>query len=413
MKLAVLTNILTPYRIPLFEAMQKRVDDFAVFLMAEREENRQWNLKDHRFKTSLLPGVHVRPPGYPVSIHWNYGVIPALRRFNPDVVLSGGFSPANMAALVYCKLFRKKFVGWGELMLRDGGALMIRRMVRRWMIGRSDGAIASTSEARDVFIHYGLEKNQVLTSVMPIDVGHFYQATERFKNNPECPALREKYAVRREAGSGRQEDRLGPILLSVGRITEIKGYRELFNIYERLLEARPDLSLLIVGDGPDRRAYERLAWEKGWSNVHFIGFVQAEELPRFLAISDIFLFHTLYDPFGAVLSEAMAAELPAVSSIHAAATRDLLEEGVTGYCIDPRNTESSAAAVLKVLEKTPEERREMGRAAFERVKQFDIGTSAEAMIRFMESLLHSGAGMGEPIVTRNRRVRGPWLKNQL
>lgn len=411
MKLAVLTNILTPYRIPLFEAMQKRVDDFAVFLMAEREENRQWNLKNHRFKTRLLPGVHVRPPGYPVSFHLNFGVIRALRRANPDVVLSGGFAPANVAAFFYCKLFRKKFVGWGELALRDGGnTSVIRKRIRRWLIRGADGSIASSSEARDVFLSHGAQDDRLLTAVMPIDLNHFHERTERFKDMPECRFLREKYAPKKETGDGGNP--LGPILLSVGRVTRTKGYRELFKIYERVLEARPDVSLLVVGDGPDRPACERRARENGWSNVHFTGFVQADELPKYLAISDVFLFHSLYDPFGAVLSEAMAAELPVVSSIHAAATRDLVEEGVTGYRIEPEKTESSAAAVLKALSLTPEKRRAMGRAALARVRQFDIGTSAEAMIRFMESLLHSGAGMEKPVVARNRRVRGPWLKNR-
>lgn len=402
MKLAVLTNILTPYRIPLFEAMRKRVDDFAVFLMAEREENRQWNLKDHRFKTHLLPGVHVRPPGYPVSLHWNYGVIRALRRMNPDIVLSGGFAPANLAAFFYCALFRKRFVSWGELKLNDGAEnRIIQGRLRRWIIGRSDAAIASTSEAKEVFLRYGAREDHVLTTIMPIEVEHFHQKTASFRNGAEYAALRQKY----HGGAG-------PLLLSVGRVVRMKGYPELFDIYRQIVKIRPDVSLLVVGDGPDRSTYERQVRQERWPNVHFTGFVQADELPRFLAVADVFVFPTLYDTFGAVLSEAMAAELPAVSSIHAAATRDLVEEGVTGYRIDPKETELSAAAVLKALSLTPEERRAMGQAAYARVKRFDIDASAEAMVKFMKSLFHSGTGRRAPVLMRNPRVRGPWIKNQ-
>ena len=49
MNLAVITNILTPYRVPLFEAIGKRVDRLHVLLMAEREENREWMVAKRRF----------------------------------------------------------------------------------------------------------------------------------------------------------------------------------------------------------------------------------------------------------------------------------------------------------------------------------------------------------------------------
>jgi glycosyltransferase involved in cell wall biosynthesis len=116
--------------------------------------------------------------------------------------------------------------------------------------------------------------------------------------------------------------------------------------------------------------------------VHFVGFVQADELCRFLGISDVFVFHTLHDPFGAVVSEAMAAELPVISSIYAAATQDLVENDVTGYSIDPRDTESAAATVLKVLEMPQDKRSILVKAAFDRVQQHDFSHAADEMMDF-------------------------------
>lgn len=376
MRLTILTNILTPYRIPLFEALQRRVDDFTVLLMAEREENRDWKLSPHRFKTEVLPGFHFRLPGDPVSLHLNHGVIRALRRLNPDVILSGGFSPANLSAALYCRLFGKKFIGWGELTLREPMRLSaVQRTIRRWMTTRSAGSIASSSEAASFFIHYGAKPQTILKRVTPFDVHAFYDRAEAFRRGPAFLSAREKYSQ--------------PILLSVGRITSIKGYSELFNIYQHILEARPEASLLIVGDGPERARYEKIARERGWRNVHFLGFVQETELPQYLAISDLFIFHTLYDPFGLVLGEAMAAKLPVVSSIHAAATHDLIEEGVTGFRIDPREAAAAAKTILEVLRKSPDERASLAAAAYARIEECDIEQSAEAIIHFMESFFES------------------------
>ena len=374
MKLVVLTNILAPYRIPLFKAIQRRVDDFSVLLMAAREENRQWQLGAVPFKTGLLPGFHLKPNGHDVSLHINYGVLRALRKLDPDIVISGGFGPANLSALLYCKLFRRKFIGWGHLTLTDGAdASLMRRAVRRWLIGRCDGAIAESSDARDAFMHYGATYDRVLTCTMPLDVRRIHEKTDAFRNSTRYGELRAKYP--------------GPVVLSIGQAIPRKGYRELFQIYERMVALRPDVSLLVIGDGPERARYERLVMERGWRRVHFIGFVQSDELHQYLAIADVFVFHTLYDPFGLVLSEAMAAELPAVSSIYASATRDLIEDGATGFRIDPKEIAISATMILKVLEMKPEERTAMVLAAYTKVQQSDAEASGETIVRFVQSLV--------------------------
>jgi hypothetical protein len=119
MNLAVVTNILTPYRVPLFEAIGKRVDRLHVLLMAEREENREWTFDAVAFQHEVLPGFHVKLPGAEVSLHVNHGVMRALRRLNPDVVLSGGYAPANLTAWLFCRLHQRPFVGWGELSMQD------------------------------------------------------------------------------------------------------------------------------------------------------------------------------------------------------------------------------------------------------------------------------------------------------
>ena len=373
MNLAVVTNILTPYRIPLFEAIGKRVDRMQVLLMAEREENRDWTLAPATFQHEVLPGFHAKLPGAEVSMHVNHGVMRALRRMNPDVVLSGGYAPANLTAWLYCRLHRRLFLGWGELSLHDvERTSALKRALRRVMTTWSDGSIASSSEAREVFIHFGALPERVLMSPMPIDVERFHEGAQRWRDSDWLQTERRRYP--------------GPILLSVGRLTERKGYRELFAIYAAILKRRPDVSLFIVGDGPERAEHEAYVQAKRWTTVQFFGFQQAPELIKLLALADVFVFHTLFDPFGAVLCEAMAAALPVVSSIHAAATRDLVDDGVTGFRIDPRNAERSAEAVLQVLAMTSPDRAVLGRAAYDRVRLHDVDTTADHMVDFLKSL---------------------------
>jgi glycosyltransferase involved in cell wall biosynthesis len=369
-KLAVLTNILTPYRLPLFAALSTHVGRVRVFVMAAHEENRAWELPPAAFEWELLPGWHLRLPATVVSLHLNRGVGRALRRFDPDVVLSGGFAPANVAAWLYCRRRGRPFINWGELSQDDVTGLSgWRRTLRRMLIAGADGAIASSSGARSVFLHYGARPQQVLTAVMPIDVEQFHTRAR----------------AARATGSDGHSGYSGPVLMSVGRLVDHKGWRELFAIYGEILGSHPHATLLIAGDGPRRSAYEAEARGHGWCNVRFLGFQQAGELARSLALVDVFIFPSLSDPFGAVLAEAMAAELPVVSSIHAGATLDLVDDGVTGFRIEPRDAAAAAAVVRKVLALSAAERAALGARAYLRVKQFDIGPTAEAMAAFLTS----------------------------
>lgn len=383
MRLAIITNILTPYRVPLFSSLNKRVDEFRVFLMASEEGTRQWRVAQADFGYEILSGVHVRSKAQRPPLHINYGTSVRLRRFRPDIVVSGGFTLANLEALLYCRVARSRYVVWGEVSASYRGAnAYVRDVLRRYIVRRASGYIASSSETADVFVSYGAAREKVLVSLLAIDV-------ERFRSGADEARKGGAAGLRRGFGWSR------PVLLSVSRLLPGKGYREMLAVYEKVLAESPSASLVIVGDGPERERLEAVAHARGWSNVFFVGYVQSEELPQYLAAADVFVFPTLDDRFGAVLPEAMAAGVPVVSSVYAAATRDLITDGVTGFAMDPRDVAGSAAVVGRALRMTEEQRKRMRSAAQEKVAQCGVESSAEAMVAYLESLMRGHRGLRE------------------
>lgn len=378
MNLAIVTNILTPYRIPLFEAISRQVDRLSVLLMAETEENRDWILEAYRFDADVLPGFHLPIRGRETAVHMNYGVTERLRRLNPDLVLSGGFAPANWGALLYCAKHRKPYLAWGELALRScAGGSRLRHGLRRLICGLSSGAIASSSEAKHVFMHYGIDEKDILLAPMPIDVDYVNSKVAACRAHPGFRDVKSRYP--------------GPVLLSVARLIDAKGYPQLFDMYAEIVKTRPETTLLVVGDGPERERYVNHIAARGWGNLHLVGHVQWRDLMTYYAIADIVVFPSLADTFGAVIAEGMAAELPVISSIHAAATEDLIEEGKTGFVIDPLDISGSIQTILKVLAMPEEELRRVGREAFLRARNIGIEGSARRMIEFFHSKVKPGA----------------------
>jgi phosphatidyl-myo-inositol alpha-mannosyltransferase len=124
--------------------------------------------------------------------------------------------------------------------------------------------------------------------------------------------------VARFAGAEPFEDLLAderPSLLFVGRLERRKGLEPLVRAFTLLKAERPDLRLLVVGDGPERERCQALLPPRLSSDVVFLGRVDQEDLPRYYASCDLYVSPALGgESFGIVLLEAMAAGAPIVAS---------------------------------------------------------------------------------------------------
>lgn len=373
MRLAVVTNILAPYRIPLFEEMARRCDAFQVILLAERHANRDWIAPTASFETHTLPGLTIGRGGSVDPVHLNVGTFGALRRFRPDVVLGGGFTFAHLSALTYCRTHGRPYVSWGELTLtHESESLALRRWARHAMVRASGGWIASSSESRDAFVHYGADAARVLVSLMPVRNARFRLDAERARQSGECARIRARHR--------------GPLLFAAGRLVDAKGWPELLGVLVQVQRDVPGCELVIAGDGPQRAAYQAMAQALGLTNVLFIGPRQPEELAAWYAAADVFVFPTLRDTFGAVLVEAIACGAPVVASRYAAATRDLISDGVSGFTIDPRDAGSFAETLSRVLRLPEPARRELAARASSKLPADDGAAAAEDMVNYSRRL---------------------------
>ena len=93
--------------------------------------------------------------------------------------------------------------------------------------------------------------------------------------------------------------------------------------------------------------------------IVFAGFRQQEELPRYYAAADIFVFPTRTDPWGLVLNEAMSCALPVIASAAAGAVDDLVKPGVNGFVHMPGDIDALAQHIETLLN-SPDMRQNMG-----------------------------------------------------
>ena len=139
------------------------------------------------------------------------------------------------------------------------------------------------------------------------------------------------------------------ILLFVGRLSDEKNVKMLLTALSIISYERRDVHLLLVGDGPQRKEYERLARYLGVDRqVTFAGFVPKEKTSTLFGAVDAFVFPSTTDTQGIVIMEAMAAGIPIIA-VDALGPGDIIEHEKTGLLTEDDPAEF-AQAIVRVLQ---------------------------------------------------------------
>ncbi|MCH8814168.1 MAG: glycosyltransferase family 4 protein [Chloroflexi bacterium] len=182
-------------------------------------------------------------------------------------------------------------------------------------------------------------------------------------------------------------------ILFVGRQEKRKGLPYLLEAYRQLKAEMPDTRLIIVGpDGGIRGACQRYVEQHQLKDVHFIGYVSDQDLPRYYRSADVFCApNTGHESFGIILLEAMAASKPIVAS-DISGFRDVLTHEKHGLLVPPKDA-SALAIALKTLLSDPDRRDEMARAGSDHARQFAWDEVSAKVLSHYERTLANGNGL--------------------
>jgi colanic acid/amylovoran biosynthesis glycosyltransferase len=161
-------------------------------------------------------------------------------------------------------------------------------------------------------------------------------------------------------------------LLCVGRLVPSKGQYILLAAISRLVKSHPNIRLRLVGDGPDREGLERaIAANDLGRYVTLEGSVNQDRIRTYYREADIFVLPSFAEGIPVVLMEAMAMEIPCVSTF-VAGIPELIRNEVDGILISPSDDRALAGAIKRLLEE-PDLRRRLGEAGRRRVmEKYDL-----------------------------------------
>ncbi len=405
MRVALSTNILAPYRVPVFRELAATPGwQLRVFTNAESEFVRAWRseagaLDVQRVASLSLPQRFGRgsAAAQTTTLHLPLGLFSALLRFAPDAIVSGELGPRSCIAAAASAALGVPLVLWAYPSRASAAAAgRVRQRLRRALLRRASAVIGMGQQAREALRALGADDARIFDAPNAHDADGIARALAGREPGALRAALRARCGARER------------IALVAGRLVPVKGIRELLRAWSaQPPELRAGWSLLFVGDGPEAlRVADASVLAQPGEILRLEG-AAFDAMPAIYAACDLLVFPTFGDTWGLVVNEAMACGLPVLCSRLAGACDELVSEGSggNGFCTDPREPSELARALREAL--GAPDLRARGARSRERIASFGPARMAEDMRRAIRSTLAPEALPSAPPAPRLARSDTP------
>lgn len=378
MKLLVITNIPTPYRIAFFNVLHTQLQTIdgtlKVLYCAKNEPDRHWeiNLQDQKFDYEILNGFHKSIKG--LHLHFNPIVLKKTNQFQPNYILYAGSwnMPTVMLSLLFNSFFYKKYkkVFWSEghdgSRLHDSGIVPV---IRKFIQNKFD-AFAVPNERSTSYLFQLLGLNKKPVAILPNTVDGDFFTKPTLWNVDNSNAIKSEYTIPHDS----------KIIIQVAQIEDRKGVIEIVSFWEKLSN-KENYHLVLVGEGSLKK--ELIQKTKSDATIHFLGNQTKEKVRDLLFASDIFLLLTKNDPNPLTLIEASFAKLPILTTKFAGNCNEIVvgNNGVVMNEINFDTFEKSFHTIKSLAEL------ENGSISYENVKtNFDIENVAIHFIKQLQNI---------------------------
>lgn len=287
-------------------------------------------------------GLQLRVPAFLELLKWlQENGFHKMQISTPGAVGVAGLMAAKLLQIETSSTYHTSFPEYVEDYTRD---ISLEALAWKYMIlfYHSVDEVVVPSRAIAKLLHArGLRNRKLLVLDRWVD-------TERFRPDKRAPDFWQRFG---DAGEGRVR------FVYVGRVGLEKNLDVLAAAFARLSPLHPEAQLVVVGDGPYRKALEqRLAGLP----VTFTGFLEGEDLAAAYASADVKLFPSTTDTWGNAPLEAQASGLPVVVS-DKGGPQELMLDGVTGHVVRGRDVDDLLRAMQDLMD--PATRTRFGRAA--------------------------------------------------
>jgi glycosyltransferase involved in cell wall biosynthesis len=327
-RVAVLTNMILPYRRPVFEALVADLSlELRIFLsnpLAQSDPAARHSLPlrysrgiNLRHKTLHPQRGVIQEEGLPLPLSLPFDLL----RFRPHLIISGEFGLRSLIAWASSRLLGVPLVLWSEEIEECAQNISgNQRRVREFLFPRAAAFLAWGTPAAAYLLSRKVPSEKIHLCAQAVDNDAWAARA----------ASIDRDRTRMELGFA------GKVFLAVGRLVQRKGFDLLLKAWNGLpQECKTKNRLVLVGSGEERDSLHELAARDRIPGIVFVDAQPAEELARYYAVADVFVFPSQVDVWGLVVNEAMACGLPVLASCFTGAGQGLVAGSGCGETFNP------------------------------------------------------------------------------
>lgn len=335
-KLIVFHPAIAPYRIDFFNSLNEHFDASFYFLYLDALEQSfdqeelisRLSFRPHYLKSGRLGMKNLRPEVFSI-----------LRREKPDVVFCSEYNLLGIMVMLYKKMYApqlKVVTICDDNKEMAAGLSGKKKVVRDYLVKRFDGVILANPGVTEWYNKAYSDKHKFI--YFPI-----IQEDHYFRNQLEkALPLTQEYA-------GKFSLKNRKVILYVGRLAEVKNLDLLLDAFHRLSASYPQAFLLIVGEGTEyERLHQKIYRQGDEQNILFLGKRQGADLYAIYNLAQLFVLPSIYEPFGAVVNEALLSGCYTLCS-EIAGSSGLIEKGVNGELFNPASVQDLAGKLESIM----------------------------------------------------------------
>lgn len=325
-----LANIPSPYRVKFFNELGKKCDLTVLFeKKASSERDESWKkIEDKNFHAVYLKGKSVG-----VAEAFCPSVIKYLKKRYDHIVVTNYSDPTGILAVLWMRLFHIKYEIEGDGAF-PGIKSGLKARVKQFIFKGATVCFSSAKMHDKYYRSYGVSQKKIIrytfTSIMEKDILENVVTQE------------EKLEVRKKLNIPEPK-----VILAIGQFIYRKGFDTLLYAMKEF----PDTVGVYIVGGKATSEYMDIVSQNNIKNIHFIDFIQPDELKKYFYAADLFVHPTREDIWGLVINEAMANGLPVITTDRCIAGLEMVYDGVNGRIVKAGNVDELRDAILAWLDK--------------------------------------------------------------